>query len=225
MVTMAKAIRELMEKSESGLTSDEIKRAVEDAYPNQWKPTTLQAHLYACAVNNPKAYIHHPYATKFLYKNNNGTFELYSEEKHGPNEWAPSEGEDDFEASEELVEASISLERDIEDHLVDNLDAIEPGLKFIARQYPTAIGRIDILAEDREGVRVVIEVKVGDAKDSVVGQIARYLGWFARQDGRVPRGIVVASGFPDGVKYAATMISGLRLLSYQVKFSFEEARI
>lgn len=87
------------------------------------------------------------------------------------------------------------------------------------------VGRIDILAEDRSGNRVVIEVKVGEAKDSVVGQIARYLGWFARQDGKNPRGFVIASGFPEGVRYAATMIPNLSLLSYRVNFTFEEARV
>jgi RecB family endonuclease NucS len=157
-----------------------IKQAVENNYAGKWKSSTLQAHLYACVVNNPKSYIHHPSIAKFLYKNADNTFELFSEEKHGPNEWAPLEREDDLESSEELVEASISLERDIEDHLINNLNAVEPGLKFIERQHHTDVGRIDILAEDRGGNRVIIEVKVGEAKDSVVGQIARYMGWFAR---------------------------------------------
>ena len=29
-------------------------------FPGQWKASTLQAHLYACVANNPKANIHHP---------------------------------------------------------------------------------------------------------------------------------------------------------------------
>ncbi|MGH8512791.1 MAG: DUF7669 domain-containing protein, partial [Gammaproteobacteria bacterium] len=59
---MAQAIRELMQESNGPLTFEEIKRAVESAYPNQWKPSTLPAHLYTSAVNNPKGYIHRPYA-------------------------------------------------------------------------------------------------------------------------------------------------------------------
>jgi RecB family endonuclease NucS len=46
------------------------------------------------------------------------------------------------------------------------LEAIEKGIKLVARQFSTEIGLIDILAEDAEGMRVVIEVKVGEAKDS-----------------------------------------------------------
>lgn len=124
-----------------------------------------------------------------------------------------------------MVQASISLERDIEDHLVNNLESLEPGLKLVARQYSTAVGRIDILAEDKNGSRVIIELKVGEAKDSVIGQIARYVGWFVRQDGQPPRSIVVASEFPEGVRYAATMIKGLSLLAYRVNFSFEPATV
>lgn len=225
MTTMKQAIRSIVENADQAMTSEEIKNAVEYHYPEKWKPTTLQAHLYACAVNNPKAYIHHPYAPKFLYKNSNGTFELYSEQKHGPNEWAPAEGEEDDEGPAELVEASISLERDIEDHLATNLELIQPGLKLVARQYSTDVGRIDLLAEDHDGTRVVIELKVGEARDSVIGQVARYVGWFSHKDGKAPRSFIVASGFPEGVRYAASMIPELTLLSYSVNFSFERASV
>jgi len=225
MVTTAKAIQDVMEQAKGSLTSDEIKKAVQNRYPGQWKPATLQAHLYACVVNNPKAYVHHPYASKFLYKNSDDSFELYSEEKHGPNEWAPAEGEDGEDAAEELVEATISLERDIEDHLINNLEVIEPGLKFVKRQYHTDVGRIDILAKDANETPVVIEVKAGEAKDSAIGQIARYIGWLSQQEGKTPRGFIIASSFPEGVRYAATIIEGVRLLSYRVNFTFEDANI
>ncbi|HIK75262.1 MAG TPA: DUF91 domain-containing protein [Alcanivorax sp.] len=225
MATMAQAIQGIVERADRRLSSEEIKGEVEAAYPGKWRPATLQAHLYACSVNNPKSYIHHPYASKFLYKNSDGTFELYSEEKHGPNEWAPADGEEDDGGASDLVEASISLERDIEDHLINNLDILEPGLKLVARQYNTGVGRIDILAEDRSGARVIVELKVGEARDSVIGQVARYVGWFAREDGQPPRSIIVASGFSEGVRYAATMIQGLTLLAYRVNFSFESASL
>ena len=143
--------------------------------------------LYACVINNPKAYIHHPSSERFLYRNSDGTFELYSAQIHGPNEWAPTASDDEPSDLGELAETSISLERDIEDHLVHHLDSIESGLRLVGRQISTDVGRIDILAEDRSGVRVVIEVKVGEAKDSAVGQIARYLGWYAKTDGKPSR--------------------------------------
>ena len=111
------------------LSKEAIKQSVESNYPGKWQPTTLSAHLYACAINNPKAYVHHPHSERFLYKHTDGTFELYEEKAHGPNLWAPNEAEDVSEEAEQAIEASISLERDIEDQLVHQLDALEEGLR------------------------------------------------------------------------------------------------
>ena len=225
MTTMAHAIKQYVQSDGGKVTAEQIKQAINATHPGQWKASTLQAHLYACAANNPKAYIHHPSTEKFLYRNTDGTFELYSEELHGPNEWAPSEGEDEVAEVSELVDTSVSLERDIEDHLIHNLGSIEKGLKYVSRQVSTEVGRIDILAEDKNGSRVIIEVKVGDAKDSAVGQIARYLGWYAMSDGKPPRGMLVAAEFPQGVRYAASAIPSLTLHAYKISFAFEQALI
>ncbi len=75
------------------------------------------------------------------------------------------------------------------------------------------------------GLRVIIEVKVGDAKDSAVGQIARYLGWYAKTEGKLPRGILIAGDFPEGVRYAATAIPNLSLIAYRVQFAFEKVSV
>jgi endonuclease len=225
MPTIAQAVKTYLRSVGGKATTDEIKHAINSEYPSVWKASAIQAHLYACVVNNPKAYVHHPYAEKFMYRNSDGTLELYSEEQHGPNEWAPPEGDDEVESVEELAEATVSLERDIEDHLVKNLESIEAGLKFVGRQQKTDIGRVDILAEDKSGTRVIIELKVGDAKDSAVGQIARYLGWFAKKDGKPARGVLIAAESPEGIRYAASAIPNLTLLAYKVHFSFEQATI
>lgn len=221
MTTMAQAIRAYVQSAGGRLTADQIKRHISAEFPGQWKASTLQAHLYGCAVNNPKAYIHHPFAERFLYRNADGTFELYSEAVHGPNEWAPTVSDDEVTDTNELAETSISLERDIEDHLVHHLDTIESGLKLVGRQVSTDVGRVDMLAEDSNGLRVIIEVKIGEAKDSAVGQIARYLGWYAKTEGKPPRGILIAGEFPEGVRYAATAIPNVTLITYRVQFSFE----
>jgi hypothetical protein len=68
MPTMAQAIRSYVQSVGGKVTPDQIKHAIYAEYPNQWKSSTLQAHLYACVVNNPKAYIHHPWVEKFLYR-------------------------------------------------------------------------------------------------------------------------------------------------------------
>ena len=222
MTTMAKAIRAFVAAEDGKVTSAQIKRHVNTEYADQWTARTLQAHLYACVINNPKAYIHHKSADRFLYKNSDGTFEMYSETEHGPNEWAPISDDTESEEVDDLLETSIGLERDLEDHLVQHLDSIESGLVLVGRQVAIDVGRIDILAEDSNGGRVVIEVKVGDAKDAAIGQIARYLGWYKKTEEKPPRGILIAADFPDPVRYAAAAIGNLTLVSYSVQFSFEE---
>ena len=232
MTTMAEALRSFVEQATGGVTRKQIKDHIEGKFPGEWAPGTLTAHLYACAVNNPKAYIHHKWADRFLYRSEDGRFHRYSPQVHGVNTWAPSveSQSNEFETSddasiEELVETSITLERDVETHLVRNLDSIEKGLRFVDRQVNIEVGRVDILAEDAAGRRVVIELKVGQAKDSAVGQIARYLGWYARQDGKRPRGMLIASEFPEAVRYATEAIPDLMLVQYKVLFAFNSVSI
>ena len=73
MATMSQAIKEAFGESGGVLSREAIKQSVESRYPGKWQPTTLSAHLYACAINNPKAYVHHPHAERFLYKLADGT--------------------------------------------------------------------------------------------------------------------------------------------------------
>ena len=226
MMTMSRAIKEAFGESGGTLSKEAIKQSVESRYPGKWRPTTLSVHLYACAINNPKAYVHHPHAERFLYKHTDGTFELYEEKAHGPNLWAPNEAEDVSEEAEQAIEASISLERDIEDQLVHQLDALEEGLTFVGRQVTCDVGRVDIVGRGADGVTVVVELKVGEAKDSAIGQIARYMGWHQQHQGAgTVRGILVASDFPEGVQYAARAMPNLALRRYHIQLAFEDASL
>lgn len=125
----------------------------------------------------------------------------------------------------EYVESSLSLERDLEEQIVSHLDVLEPGLTLVSRQESSEVGRLDLLARDAEGRTVIIELKAGEAKDSSIGQIARYIGWYGEKEGTAPRAILVASGFPRQVRWAAKAIPGLKLVTYQVQFNFEEASV
>ena len=224
MVTMSQAIKEAFGESGGTLSREAIKQSVESRYSGKWQPTTLSAHLYACAINNPKAYIHHPHSERFLYKKADGTFELYEEKAHGPNIWVPNEAEEVSEEAEQTIEASISLERDIEDQLVHQLDALEEGLTYVGRQVTCDVGRVDIVGRGADGATVVVELKVGEAKDSDIGQIARYMGWHQQGAGTI-RGILVASDFPEGVQYAARAMPNLTLRRYRIQLAFEDANL
>lgn len=125
----------------------------------------------------------------------------------------------------EYISNSLTLERDLEDQIVSHLERLEPGLTLVSRQETIEVGRLDLLAKDREGRLVIIELKAGEAKDSAIGQIARYIGWLAHRDKQAPRAILVAGAFSDEVCYAAKAIPGLRLVTYRVQFNFEDATV
>ncbi len=133
------------------------------------------------------------------------------------------------EAEDDAVETSISLERDLEEHLAANLSQLETGLSplknetFSSRQLDTkTVGIIDLLGLDNAGSVVVIELKAGEASDRVCGQVQRYMGWVQENIAgtRVVRGIIVANSFTEGAKYAARVVPNLALKRYSVSFKF-----
>lgn len=115
------------------------------------------------------------------------------------------------------------IEKDIETFYCAHPDMLEEGLVLSenGRQFPTPIGRIDLLCVSKEGEYVIVEVKAQDARDSVFGQILRYIGWVHRnvegaQD-RV-RGIILASKFPETARYSRI---GLLKPDYQTFIKFK----
>ena len=76
---------------------------------------------------------------------------------------------------EGVIEASVSLERDLHAYYASRLADIEPGLTLAPDgvEYQTEAGRIDLLAKDANRQLVVIELKAGRAKDSALGQLSR----------------------------------------------------
>lgn len=154
------------------------------------------------------------------FQGERAVFTLLSEEaEHLIN---PLESVGGDETVSAVLESTLSLERDLEDHLIGNLEALEPGLELLGRQVGVEVGRVDILARSSNGEKVVIELKVGEARESAIGQITKYMGWYARADGEPPRAILVAASFPETVRYAAAAVPGLRLTAYRVLFDFTD---
>jgi hypothetical protein len=104
---------------------------------------------------------------------------------------------------EQVIEASISLERDLHTYLASRLHELEPGLNLVPGgvEYQTEAGRIDILARDSQGQLTVVELKAGKAKDAALGQLLGYMGCLSDGETGV-RGLLVASGFEPRVELA-----------------------
>jgi endonuclease len=128
---------------------------------------------------------------------------------------------------EEIIEASLSLERDLHAYLAAKVDIIEMGLSIVDNgvEFQTDAGRIDILAKDTNDHIVVIELKAGKAKDNALGQLIGYMGCvptIEKFQNSPVRGIFIASGFDQRVVYAAKVLPNLKLVRYQLSFDFQE---
>ncbi len=99
-------------------------------------------------------------------------------------------------------------EDQIEQSLIMHPELIEPGLTWYdptrPNQYPTEVGRIDLLARDAQGQVVVIELKKDRGTSEVVGQIQKYLVWAEKTFSAGPsiRGIIVARSAEKDLEYA-----------------------
>jgi hypothetical protein len=139
-----------------------------------------------------------------------------------------SENEVEVDESDSEVAASVfAFERDLRNYLVKNLKAIEPGLQLYEEEGITGVefpvgGRfIDILAVDKSGGYVVIELKVSRGYDRVLGQLLRYMGWVAKnmETSQPVRGVIVANEITEDLKLAASRTPDIRLIEYQISFS------
>ncbi len=134
----------------------------------------------------------------------------------------------------ELDAVSFALEAQLRDFIVENLPRIPVNgsrLKLFVdssgregREYPTAVGPIDILAQDESGDFIVFELKLERGPDRALGQLARYMGWVKLQLAveRNVRGVVVARSIDERLRYAACVIPNVSLLEYAVEFRLQD---
>jgi restriction system protein len=118
--------------------------------------------------------------------------------------------------------------------LIENWDKTELGKKYelieedgelASQQYPTTVGRIDILVRDKKTKQyVVIELKKNQTSDDTVGQLARYMGWIEenKTDGGQVKGIIIAAKYDERLYFALKKIKDTEVYLYNVSFNLEE---
>ena len=118
-------------------------------------------------------------------------------------------------------EITFSLERDLQTALRANIEQLEEGLTIIdgGTELATEAGRIDITARDASGTTVVIELKAGTAKPTIIAQVLSYMAT-TTGEGESVRGILVAGDFHPRVVLAARAVPNLALKQYAVQFTF-----
>jgi len=131
--------------------------------------------------------------------------------------------------------AEFAMEKHLEDFLVRNWESTELGKKYelierdgdvVSPQYPTEVGKIDLLVKDKETKRfVVIELKKGQTNDDTVGQVARYMGWVKKNlaGGHEVSGVIIARASDPRLQYALLTVPNVELFVYKVSFALERA--
>ena len=142
----------------------------------------------------------------------------------------------ELEENENLPEAEFTLEYQLRDFLAQNLEAIPVDGKQLSLyvdendtdgvEYPTDVGRIDILAVDDAGDFVVFELKRARSPDRAIGQLSRYMGWVKHTigKGKHVRGVIVAKAISHNLRYAATVILEVSLFEYEVSFALNASK-
>ena len=128
------------------------------------------------------------------------------------------------------------MEKQLEDFIISNWENTKFGAQYdliyedgelISQQYPTDIGKIDILAMDKKSKNfVVIELKKNQTSDDTVGQLLRYMGWIKKnkKDEGV-KGIIVAGQFDNKLDHARSMIPNCEVFLYEVDFKLKDFKI
>lgn len=212
----------------------------QEHYP-KLKPGSIRAHLVQAATNDKSRLHHTPTSSDdLLFKVASGQFRLYEPGKDPAPIHELVEGdvarqellgeEDDDDVSTGAGEpqpgsTQFALEQDLQRYLADNLSIIEPGLTLFededikGLEYPAGGGRrIDILAVDKAGGFVVLELKVEKGYDRVVGQLLRYMNWVRKElaePGQRVRGIIVCRSMSEDLRLACASIPDVELLEYR----------
>jgi hypothetical protein len=220
----------------------DVVRWFTEHYP-KIKSNTVNMHVEGMSVNNPVRKHHSNIRLgsghDLFYKLGPGQFRLWiresdpiplyksdieKQESDSTENVAP-EGEEGEEPNTEGAR-EFAFERDLRNYLVKNLGLIEAGLRLydeegiIGVEFPVGGRFIDILAVDKEGRYVVVELKVSRGYDRVVGQLLRYMGWVEQnmETSQRVRGIIVANEITTDLKLAASRLPDVRLIEYEISF-------
>lgn len=244
-----KMVKEAVEALGGKTTNVAVRDWILKKYPGT-NPTTIGCQIIVCTVNHASR-IHYPENQKprmaqaqydFLYRPATGQLQWYDLVKHGQWEIAETEGgtlivretgKEDGGNGEGPQDAgrSFAAEVHLRDFLAKNLGVIEEGLQLfvdengmVGVEYQTEMGRIDILAVDKNGGLLIVELKVERGPNEVCGQIMRYLGWVKRHlaNGKRVRGLIIANHISDRIRYALADVPDVSAREYQLSIALQE---
>jgi len=117
------------------------------------------------------------------------------------------------------------VEAHLQELLADHPESLGSGLSLVRREYPTAIGPVDLLCRDAQGASVAVEVKRRGEIDGVE-QLTRYLQLLNRDPRLAPvRGIFAAQQIkPQARTLAADRGIGCVTVDYNALRGMDDPR-
>jgi len=242
-----KMVKEAVEALGGNTTNISVRDWILKKYPGT-NPATIGCQIIVCTVNHASR-IHYPENHKprkadaqydFLFRPSKGELEWYDPAQHGLWEIAELEdgrlvvqeiGKEDVDDGPEQAGKSFAAEAHLRDFLAMNLHVIEEGLQLfvdeggtVGVEYKTVMGRIDILAVDKSGGLLIVELKVERGPDEVCGQIMRYLGWVKRHlaQGKAVRGLIIAGHISGRIRYALADVPDVTAREYKLNITLHD---
>lgn len=233
--TVKELLKELIDerlKSEGDtIARDEVRAWFQQHYA-KIKPATIGCHLTLLSTNH-RSRVHYGLrpdgSDDLLFQIDGNRFRRYRAgadsppiyKSSGPVPSVPHETDED---GEDVTTSAFAYEEDLRDYLAKSLHLVEAGLnlhrdgEITGVEYPAGgMRRIDILAVDKAGALVVIELKVSRGYDRVVGQLLRYMAWIRENLAEIDqpvRGIIIAKDITEDLRLAASGLPGVSLIEY-----------
>ncbi|MBW4038764.1 MAG: DUF91 domain-containing protein [Acidobacteria bacterium] len=235
--TPAFAIEEAFRALGGSQKSATVTAWVNSRYPGRWTDRIIGQYLRGCSVNQATAIRHHPDFPRFLFCKGRGEFQIYDPSIHGtydPRGYPEGEGPSSSSVGDELrqeiaeqieqrVGTEFAYEAHLRDYLAKNLSLLENGLVLWSGKEESAVEyqlegrRIDILAKDKDGIPVVIELKLSKGHERTIGQALFYRAklkqLLALQRVRI---IMVAAEITDELKMASGEVPDVDLFQYSL---------
>lgn len=131
----------------------------------------------------------------------------------------------------------MAYEQHLEEYVIKNWDKIDFGEELhmyideegtTGQQFTTDVGIMDILATDKNGNYVVIELKRAESGYKVVGQVLNYMGWVQDkllQDNQKVRGMIIVGRADKTLRAALRPVNDkIMLREYRIQMSLEEPK-
>ena len=111
-------------------------------------------------------------------------------------------------------EVTEIIEKDIENFLEANSKILGESLKLVKRQYDTPVGRIDMIFEDKNRKKIIVELKLNKIGRDAINQLRRYMNYIEKETKKEVGGILVCKGIMPAFEEELKNSKKIKILKY-----------